>query len=426
MIVSGKKTFKFSHDDKYVDARNSYESAKASHDPNALVRLLQTYPCNAQALLALSDIHMYTGEGQKSADILERCLFSLESSFHAWFWDEAVNGNARLAESLDGDFCGEAVRSDDRDDQNDLADTDANDSPTPNRTFLDALFKHTQALTRRGCHRAALECAKLALSLDATDPTGLLCAVDYFALRCGEVDWLVDFANGFREDGGLLVFPGFAFSTALARLGGGAGGRRSGSKNEKNNVVKKKDKKVKDVDFEKVKDDVDKTTDSTHTADSTEALLRATLTHPAAVVALVEKLDSSTVTRDALWKTTLAHAHFADARAEVGNRGTYFPITTLRLPDCPYGIDTFFYLSCQGWNTCTVSSRSGTTCFGRLTTCWRRCGTRVLRRAESWTTKREPWTGCPRLTTERCGNRRGLPRETTRGATSRRTTFPTS
>jgi hypothetical protein len=36
----------------------------------------------------------------------------------------------------------------------------------PNDALFTAMFKHVQALTRRGCHRASLECAKLALSLD--------------------------------------------------------------------------------------------------------------------------------------------------------------------------------------------------------------------------------------------------------------------
>jgi hypothetical protein len=47
--------------------------------------------------------------------------------------------------------------------------------------------------------------------------------VDYFALRCGEADWLLDFSEGFRSDGSLLSLPGIAYSAAMARLGGGAG-----------------------------------------------------------------------------------------------------------------------------------------------------------------------------------------------------------
>ena len=98
---------------------------------------------------------------------------------------------------------------------------DGSGAHQPNDAFFSAVFKHVQALTRRGCHRAALECAKLALSLDRSDPKGLLCCVDCFALRCGEANWLLDLAADFGGDGRLLALPGFAYSTALARLAGG-------------------------------------------------------------------------------------------------------------------------------------------------------------------------------------------------------------
>ena len=188
---NGYAVFRFAHDDDRADARGAFERAKASHDPNALVRLLRHHPWNAQALLALADIHMYTGEGQQSAEMLEMCVYAMEGAWHPAFAEAATRGVARLGESLD-------ASPDDADDASTLSEP----SPSPNRVFLDAMFKHTQALTRRGCHRAALECAKLSLSLDRSDPTGLLCAVDYFALRCGEttsLDELLPF---------MLLLPG--------------------------------------------------------------------------------------------------------------------------------------------------------------------------------------------------------------------------
>ena len=227
---NGYAVFRFAHDDARADARDAFERAKASHDPNALVRLLHHHPWNAQALLALADIHMYTGEGQRSAEMLEMCVYAMEGAWHPAFAEAATRGVARLGESLDASPDDGAGRT--------LADVEP--SPSPNRVFLDAMFKHTQALTRRGCHRAALECAKLSLSLDRSDPTGLLCAVDYFALRCGETDWLLDFAGEFREDGSLLALPGFAFSAALARMGGEAGARlRGGRRREEEERGKK-------------------------------------------------------------------------------------------------------------------------------------------------------------------------------------------
>jgi hypothetical protein len=60
-------------------------TARASHNPNNLIALLQHYPWHVDALLALSDIYIYTGEGQQSAEMLERCLFALEGAWHPWW-----------------------------------------------------------------------------------------------------------------------------------------------------------------------------------------------------------------------------------------------------------------------------------------------------------------------------------------------------
>ena len=303
----GVAVFRFVHDTNKEDARDFFERAKASHDPNALVRLLHHHPWNAQALLALADIHTYTGEGQRSAEMLERCVYAMESAWHPAFAEAATRGAARLRESLD-----DATTSlEDDDDGSHGSHGSHGETPTPNRTFLDAMFKHTQALTRRGCHRAALECAKLSLSLDRSDPTGLLCAVDYFALRCGETDWLLDFAGEFREDGSALALPGFAFSAALARMGGGRPGRVFGSRDA--GAKKKKARQRAEGDDADASDSGKRETE--------DALLRALLMHPAALMALLRRIDSSAVNGDARWAAALTHPHFASARDAVGNRG---------------------------------------------------------------------------------------------------------
>ena len=43
----------------------------------------------------------------------------------------------------------------------------------------------SQALSRQGCHRTALEVCKLMLALEPEDPMGALMMVDYLALRAG-------------------------------------------------------------------------------------------------------------------------------------------------------------------------------------------------------------------------------------------------
>ena len=282
----GARVFRYAHDADYADAQRAYDRAVASHNPNNLVALLHHYPWHVDALLALSDIYIYTGEGQHSAEMLERCLFALEGAWHPWFAEAAASGTARM---------------------------DGSGAHQPNDAFFSAMFKHVQALTRRGCHRAALECAKLALSLDRSDPKGLLCCVDYFALRCGEADWLLDLAADFGGDGRLLALPGFAYSAALARLAGGrprcqrleelddddAGGKgKAKARGKKPSKLTAEDR-----------------------AEADDALLAALLTHPAAAKALVDRLDASAAASDPRWVAALTHPHFADARDGLGNRG---------------------------------------------------------------------------------------------------------
>ena len=45
--------------------------------------------------------------------------------------------------------------------------------------MFESLFRHVIALTRRGCHKTALECGKLLLGLDHTDPKGALCMLGF-------------------------------------------------------------------------------------------------------------------------------------------------------------------------------------------------------------------------------------------------------
>ena len=53
-------------------------------------------------------------------------------------------------------------------------------------------YSAPQNLSRRGLHATALEYAKLLLSLDPEgDPRGVLCCIDYLALRAQRPDFLL-------------------------------------------------------------------------------------------------------------------------------------------------------------------------------------------------------------------------------------------
>ena len=305
------KTFRFVRDTAGADADAAYQRAVASHDPNNLHALLQYWPWHVDALLALSDVYHYAGEGSKSAELLERALYAMEGAWHPWFVGCVADGTARMdARVVPAGAEGVAEGG---------ADGGAEDA---SGLFFGTMFKHVQALTRRGCHRAALECSKLALSLDRTDPRGFLCCVDYFALRCGEEDWLLDFADSFRSDGSLLSHPSYAYSTALARLGGGRPGRRlrahhdaAGALNGKGGKGGKGNRRVTDRAARKGPERLS----DAHRAEADDALLRALLMHPAAAVGALNRMESSAVSGDATWRHVLSHPHFAHARDECGS-----------------------------------------------------------------------------------------------------------
>ena len=301
------KTFRFVRDAAGADADAAYQRAVASHDPNNLHALLQYWPWHVDALCALSDVYHYAGEGSKSAELLERALYAMEGAWHPWFVGCVADGTARMdARVVPAGAEG-------------VAEGGAEDA---SGLFFGTMFKHVQALTRRGCHRAALECSKLALSLDRTDPRGFLCCVDYFALRCGEEDWLLDFADSFRSDGSLLSHPSYAYSTALARLGGGRPGRRlrahhdaAGALNGKGGKGGKGNRRVTDRAARKGPERLS----DAHRAEADDALLRALLMHPAAAVGALNRMESSAVSGDATWRHVLSHPHFAHARDECGS-----------------------------------------------------------------------------------------------------------
>eukprot|EP00897_Mesotaenium_endlicherianum_P004793 jgi/Mesen1/4341/ME000022S03629 len=182
----GYQFFKYTMSDSYLSIQRKYEECVASHDPNNLANLVNHYPYHVEALLALAEVYKQMGEFQTSADLLERCLYSLECAWHPWF--NPSLGTCRLPYSEES-----------------------------NRPLFYALFRHMQHLGRRGCHRTALEVCKLLLSLDPEDPLGALFSIDYYALRAEQYEWLHHFCDHYDSQTSLALFPNFAYSLALAR-----------------------------------------------------------------------------------------------------------------------------------------------------------------------------------------------------------------
>jgi hypothetical protein len=86
--------------------------------------------------------------------------------------------------------------------------------------------RYIDILGRKGCSRTALEYSKLLLSFDPeNDPYGNLLRIDFFALRSGEYEFLINLVDNFCIEfyeevkmSSLLIMPNLIYSCALAKF----------------------------------------------------------------------------------------------------------------------------------------------------------------------------------------------------------------
>ena len=182
----GFSHFSYRQSAAFRDVNLQVEALGAMHDPNALMEILAHNPWHVELLLAAAAVSRHFGEHAQASDFLERALYALEMAWPPSF--NPSSGTCCLSYEEDA-----------------------------NRPLHDALFQHIAGLSRRGCHRTALECAKLLLALDRSDPKGALFCVDYLALRADEPAFLLRLVEEWPE-GGLEMLPNFAFSASLAHF----------------------------------------------------------------------------------------------------------------------------------------------------------------------------------------------------------------
>uniref|UniRef100_A0A3P8V6N8 Transcription factor 25 (basic helix-loop-helix) n=1 Tax=Cynoglossus semilaevis TaxID=244447 RepID=A0A3P8V6N8_CYNSE len=184
----GVHYFTFEHDRDYQQVQFKFFDAVESMDPNNIVALLQANPYHIDSLLQLSDVCRIQEDQEMARDLIERALYSLESTFHPLF--SLTSGNSRL----------DYLRPE-------------------NRAFYLALYKHMMFLEKRGCPRTALEFCKLILSLDPdSDPLCMLLLIDFLMLRSREYQSLLHLYQDWEDHRNLSQLPNFAFSTALCHF----------------------------------------------------------------------------------------------------------------------------------------------------------------------------------------------------------------
>ena len=217
-------------------------------------------------------------------------------AWHPWFAEAAAAGTARI---------------------------DGSGAHQPNDAFFSAVFKHVQALTRRGCPPAALECAKLALSL-WTDPIPRGCCAAWITSRFGAA----------RRTGSWTSPPISAETGACSRSPGSRTPPRSpGSPADDPGVSASRGSTTTTAARGRGRRGARGKTPSKLTAEeraeADDALLAALLAHPAAAKALVARLDASAAASDPRWVAALTHPHFADARDSLGNPRPRAPLRSL-------------------------------------------------------------------------------------------------
>lgn len=133
---AGSNYFEYKWSEHYRDLQEKFETiVENSYDPNSLVEFLRHNFYHLDTLLNLFYVYTHMGDYTTADMLLQRCIYALESAFHPWF--DITAGNCRLSYGVEA-----------------------------NQIIFKVLFLYIKALSRRGCHRSALEVCKLLLSFD--------------------------------------------------------------------------------------------------------------------------------------------------------------------------------------------------------------------------------------------------------------------
>ncbi|CAA9997450.1 unnamed protein product [Nesidiocoris tenuis] len=183
---NGIQYFTYEHSLNYQQIQMKFLEAVESLHPDYIVNIINNHPYHVDALLQLSDLCKLSDDLSMAAEFIQRALYSLECAFHPSF--VIASGKCRL------DY-----------------------RRQENRSLYISLFKHMLSIGSRACYRTALEFAKLILSLDPEgDPLAIILAMDFYALRAQEYDWLLKMFNECEPTRNLSQLPNFAYSIAVA------------------------------------------------------------------------------------------------------------------------------------------------------------------------------------------------------------------
>ncbi|KAK0180617.1 hypothetical protein PV327_002980 [Microctonus hyperodae] len=186
--TDGVQYFIFIHSAYYRQIQMKFFDAVESQNPENIVNILNTHPCNVDALLQFADLCKVNEDLQMSAEFVERAVYYLECAFHPLF-------------NITSSYCRLSYKH------------------QANRALFIALFKHLMFIGGRACNRTSLELCKFLMSLDPDDdPLAIILAIDFYAMRAREYQWFIDFCQYWEEKKNLTQLPNIAYSLALANF----------------------------------------------------------------------------------------------------------------------------------------------------------------------------------------------------------------
>jgi hypothetical protein len=204
--------FKFVHDKPYQEAQRLFIEAVNQGHSEFIVHNLAATPAHAESLVQLSHMIRVSEDYKTASEFIERALIVFERGFHPRF--NIATASCRLSYKR-----------------------------PENRTFFITIFKHISCCHRRGLRRTPFEYSKLLLSLEPdNDPLMAVQLLDFFAIRCEEYDFLVEFYSKWEQ---LQKLPNLKFSLALAHFLKSRCTKQTKSDNEAN--LKSADKLLKDA-----------------------------------------------------------------------------------------------------------------------------------------------------------------------------------
>jgi len=184
---NGNSSFLFRHNPNYQNVQKMFWAAVDSLNPENVMDLVRRHPYHVDSLIQLSEMCRIQDDSAMAAELIQRCLYSIEAAFHSSF--SLTSGKCRISYKN-----------------------------RENRGFFLALFYHIGYVSKKGCHRTALEFCKLLYSLDPdADPFACLLLIDFLCLRSSEFNFLLRFYHELEPAKNLSQLPNFAFSVALAQ-----------------------------------------------------------------------------------------------------------------------------------------------------------------------------------------------------------------